>query len=63
MTLTLTRPILVSICIAKGLAMSKLGGVITPICHAFNAYFNDQFCANLHMKLVLKRANVNLELF
>ena len=41
MTLTLASSILVSICIAKELAMSKLGGVITPISHALNAYFND----------------------
>ena len=39
MTLTLASSILVSICIAKGLAMSKLGVVITPVYYAFNAWF------------------------
>ena len=57
MTLTLASSILVSICIAKGLAMSKLGGVITPIYCAFKAWFTCPFCAHLHMKVDILSTN------
>ena len=43
MTLTLASSMLFSICIAKGLAMSKLGGVITLVYYAFNAWFARPF--------------------
>ena len=54
MTLTLASSMLFSICIAKGLAMSKLGGVITPVYYAFNAWLHVHLCINLRMKLVCK---------
>ena len=50
MTLTLASSILVSICIAKGLAMSKLGGVITlvhtQIMHGSHDHFEQVYMLN-----------------
>ena len=55
MTLTLASSILVSICIAKGLAMNKLGGVITPRHHTFNDYFTCLFGVDLHIKFGIEK--------